>query len=78
MAINIHRFSCSWQQGKLYIGVRNVTSDSKVMAKLTPDHRPFRIRDLQHVAQLEQSSAAQHLVPNVSPPPATTVTQPPA
>ncbi|KAG8257013.1 hypothetical protein J6590_057083 [Homalodisca vitripennis] len=52
------------------------TSDSKVMAKLTPDHRPFRVRDLQHVAQLEQSTAAQHLVPNVSPPPATTVTQP--
>ncbi|KAG8294950.1 hypothetical protein J6590_091444 [Homalodisca vitripennis] len=52
------------------------TSDSKVMAKLTPDRRPFRVRDLQHVAQLEQSTAAQHLVPNVSPPPATTVIQP--
>ncbi|KAG8290949.1 hypothetical protein J6590_072460 [Homalodisca vitripennis] len=52
------------------------TSDSKVMAKLTPDHRPFRVRDLQHIAQLEQTTAAQHLVLNVSPAPATTVTQP--
>ncbi|KAG8309541.1 hypothetical protein J6590_083103 [Homalodisca vitripennis] len=52
------------------------TFDSKVMAKLTPDHRPFRVRDLQHIAQLEQTTAAQHLVLNVSPPPATTVTQP--
>lgn len=28
------------------------TSDCRVMARVSPDHRPFRIRDLQHVGEL--------------------------